>query len=74
LVYATEGGLFFRDKDIHGRKNPHECGGTLPAWLFCIGVLVFKGVCYSVARSGEKEERGLFKKRKKSIFSFLKKI
>jgi len=32
-VYATEGGLFFRDKNIHRRKNLHECGGALPAWL-----------------------------------------
>jgi len=44
-IHATEVGLFFRDKDIHGRKDPHECGGTLPAWLFCIEVIVFNVVC-----------------------------
>jgi hypothetical protein len=32
-IYAMDGGLTFRDKDIHGRKDPHECGGTLPACL-----------------------------------------
>jgi hypothetical protein len=55
LEYATGGRLASGDKDIHGQKNPHECGGTRPAWLFCIEVLVFKGVCYSVARSAGEE-------------------
>jgi hypothetical protein len=31
------GGLFVSgDKDIHGQKNPHECGGTRPAY-FMVG-------------------------------------
>jgi len=42
---ATGGRLASGDKDIHGQKNPHECGGTRPAWLFCIEVFVFKGAC-----------------------------
>jgi len=35
-VYAMDGGLTFREKDIHGQKNPHECGGTLPAYIFVL--------------------------------------
>jgi hypothetical protein len=27
------GGCVNGDKDIHGQKNPHECGGTRPAWF-----------------------------------------
>jgi len=45
LDYATGGRLASGDKDIHGQKNPHECAGTRPAWLFCMGVMVFKRVC-----------------------------
>jgi hypothetical protein len=45
LNNATGGRLASEDKDIHGQKNPHECGGTRPAWLFCMGVMVFKRVC-----------------------------
>jgi len=37
-----DGGLFFRDKDIHGRKDPHECGGTLPAWLIVLAGRIYK--------------------------------
>jgi hypothetical protein len=55
LTDATDGRIASKDKDIHGQKNPHECGGTRPACSICIGVLVFKGVCYSVARPGGEE-------------------
>jgi hypothetical protein len=33
---ATGGRLASGDKDIHGQKNPHECGGTRPAYIFVL--------------------------------------
>jgi len=65
------GGWVNGDKDIHGQKNPHECGGTRPACSICIEVLVFKGVCYSVAWLGEKESNDLSLRELRMAINFL---
>jgi len=44
-VHAPDGCQSNGDKGIHGQKNPHECGGTLPACPFGMGVMVFICEC-----------------------------